>query len=198
MYKEPKFELHFENEEAPELVKTVFSGPGYDRPVLGLRACFAPKGTISFRWQMNTHAMAVLFVKAAAQAGESFEQPIVSGDHHSLAGRLGNMFRKQKYTTAFLDLVGSDSNGRSNLSRMIMILNYNRRRPGPISVYYRPNYLEPSHITVLCNGKVLSGPNLRAFAKRLELTWVSYEVRRGKRSTIAPALVLAELTREAA
>ncbi len=174
----PRFELHFEDNNAPELVRTVYHAPGYDTPIVGLRACFAPKGTLSFRWQMITHAFAVIFVKAAARPEGPFDEPIVSGDSHSLAGRIGNMLRKHRHLTAFFDLVGGDSSGRSNLSRMIMCLNYNKRRPGPILVFYRPSFLAPKNIKVFCQGKELSGDALDSFANRLEMTWITYDVKR--------------------
>lgn len=154
-------ELHFGNLSSPELYRTVFFGPGIEEPIVGVRGAVIPTVGHPFIWGPSSQSLSLLFVGAVRHHLESKQKtpPVLEGPSSSPAGILARLL--QKRTNSWLhDLFGTDASGRSLLHRIIVLVNPRGRRIGPISAGLRTEYLAPSNIKVLLEGKDISNDKI--------------------------------------
>ena len=157
MSSKSRLELHFANKFSPSLYRTIFYRPGVLEPTVGLRGQITHSSGIPFAWGLAAQALSLLFTKAKEAELEKTIPilPLLEGPSLSPAGTLGRLITKR--TSSWLhDLFGTDSSGRSLLSRIIVLGNSRGKRHGPISATLRAEYLSPTDIKIFIDGEDVS------------------------------------------
>lgn len=140
--------LYFSCASDPELVRSVFQSPDYPEPIVGVRGTLAPASQHPFRWSPLARTICIFFLRAVIfDDRQRAIIPLLEGFTGTPASMLGAVANRAR-ENAVIHLFGSDRNGRPALLRMLTCLNYRRRRPGPIAVYYRSTFLHPDNIVI--------------------------------------------------
>lgn len=150
------FQFHFAGSESVELIETRFRSMPLDVPRVTVRGktSGASRHAGSFQWTAAVRALCVLFVKAAIAKAESGEEPHLTGAHGSPAASLDYAISKQP--TWIVDMFGSDSLGRCAIQRLLDRTNPERKRPGPVTIGFKPTILMDSRIEVLLDDNPIS------------------------------------------
>lgn len=153
----PSLELYFGNPAAPGLYRSVFRAPNHDTPTIGMRGPLFHAPSFPFIWSTSCIALSILFVSAVAHAarGERPVLPLLEGGPTSPAAAVGKLMNKG-IRSWLHDIFGSDSAGRSLLTRILLLGNPRGRRQGPITATLRGTYLAPSNIKVFMDGEDIS------------------------------------------
>lgn len=153
----PHLTLFFSSFNAPELVKTVFTAPEYDHPIIGVRTSVAPIDYRPFRWTSMVHALSIFFVRAVIFDEDQRKHcPLLVGEDQSSAVTIASIANRSRENGA-LDLLGSDRNGRPSILRTFFCINYRRRIAAPVEVYYRSGFLSADNIDVIVAGSTITG-----------------------------------------
>jgi len=140
-----KLKLNFVNEESPQLISTYFSSPLLSQPVRGVRALYAGREEVAFKWSKATVAVAVLMLKIKLhRALGSPSEPILQGESQSTAKVLANQVFLPATATA---LFGFTEKGDPILRRVINIANGKRNKGGDTRIYLR-DLPFPDHLKI--------------------------------------------------
>jgi hypothetical protein len=150
-------ELYFGNTDTPGLYRTVFRAPGHESPIVGVRGPLFHYPSLPFIWSTSCVALSLLFVSAVLQSatGEHAILPLLEGGASSPAGAIGKLMNKGVRSWLH-DIFGSDSSGRSLLSRIILLGNARGRRHGPTTATLRSSYLSAKNISIFVDGVDIS------------------------------------------
>lgn len=167
-----RFELWFTIDSRVSLDKTSFSHPlleGEQRALRGKTAGVYPNYS-TFQWTAAVRAMAIMAVRAAAQAAASnrdvqSESPILQGGAGSAAASLD--YCLGKLPLWLLDMFGVDRNGNALSKRIFTRSNPERRRPGPVAISINHHALAYHFIEIYINNEHVEGAALFALANRL-------------------------------
>lgn len=166
-------ELHFGKAETFELIKTVFKAPSLENPIVGIRGNHAPSGVVSFRWTKTTHAIAMFFLKAREiHFTSQLPAPALEGIKGDPVTSIVRLLHKRMEGWT-IDLFGADIQGRPLLSKIILCCNYLGKRPGPMQVFLRTNYLSPQNIRVFLDSREITERHteMQALTKSMEAAW---------------------------
>lgn len=166
-------ELHFGKAESFELIKTVFKAPTLNTPIVGIRGNHAPSGVVSFRWTKTTHAIAMFFLKAREiHFTNQLPAPALQGTKGDPVTSIARLLHK-RMEGWIIDLFGADIQGRPLLSKIILCCNYLGKRPGPMQVFLRTNYLAPQNIRVFLDEREITDrqTEMQALTKSMEAAW---------------------------
>lgn len=153
------------------LYETSFEAESLDDPLHCLRSqTLQAGGRGNFRWSSAVRALAVLFVRARSLqclSADISEEPLLQGTAQSLAASLDYAISKQP--NWILDMFGVDRHGRSFLRKLLVRVNPERKRPGPVQLFLSPWAKSNLTIEVSVNSlKVEAKESLDAIAQLIE------------------------------
>jgi hypothetical protein len=162
--------------ENPEvsLTRLEFHPAHSHTPFVGIRGSSTPPNAIPLRWGPTLHALTLLFLKASLISRKvEYLLPVLEGGRGSPAANISRLLTKA-YQRNCLDLFGTDSAGRSTLSRILILCNSRFYHSGPAQVYVRETLLPSSSIRVFLGNEEISHnrSKLSEIAQRLTSSWV--------------------------
>jgi hypothetical protein len=170
-----RFSLKFLANETPELCETRFSHPlisGTRRAVRGSVSISALNET-TFHWSAAVHALSILAVTTArsfhsGQYKHSF--PVLAGEKNSPAASLDYAISKAPAWVE--EMFGSDRCGVPLIRRVILRKNPERKRPGPVVLFFCSSGADDSALEIAIDGEPVTDPSaLGDLQEALEQSW---------------------------
>ena len=149
-----KLSLTFIGAHHPELFATRFESPLLSEPVIGTRAQYASRRSVSFKWSKASTAVAILALRIKLSRISCLRgEPVLEGGRYSAAHILAN----QVYVpSSASELFGVTQSGESILRRIITVANGRLRGASPVQVFVKDDVLEDaSSISVTLDGRIL-------------------------------------------
>lgn len=155
---ENQLQIHFAGIEAPELIETVFRRAHDGATFMCVRGktSGAMRGAGSFQWTAAVKAMAALFIRVVIADSDEKRSKIKSlvGHKDSPASSLDYALGKQPCWLQ--EMFGVGNHGTVYARRIILRVNPERKRPGPVIVGVNSNVLRPSNIEIRWNGELVT------------------------------------------
>lgn len=170
-----------------ELIKFVYDSPFSCQRRMSFRGnkdC-PGGGFTSFPWSSGVKALALLLVRARRLVN-SCQLAALEGKRGSPALCLDYAISKN---SAWLTAIfGCDSSGISYAQRILIRLNSNCKRPGPVVVMVNPNILQMSEISLEVDGKEISADDdIAGLEMSIESNWTLGSVTWKQSSRIVPS-----------
>ena len=136
------------------LNRTEFTHPLNGQSVVSFRGKNSSRvvsHTGSFQWSNAVKAMSDLMLnyKLVSLRDSSSSQASIVGESGSLASSLDYAISKQP--NWLLDMFGVDSKGSSIFKRLIIRLNSERRKPGPVQIFLKTDKLLSCNVGIYLN-----------------------------------------------
>lgn len=185
----------FQYENSLTLEETSFFSPESGEVIRGIRGKrFLPGQFRRFHWSDSLHALCILAIRHRLFGGSGrppqlFVGATLLGEGQSPASTLDYALTKQP--NWMKDLFGCTPTGDSILRTLIGRMNPERKRPGPVRLWFEARAIDPAHIRIFLNEIEITSPALLEESMNLlELSWSSRARTRGRRGNAPSQLNL--------
>lgn len=158
---ENELRLYFAGSDEPQLIETMFRRVDNDSLFVSIRGktSGATRAAGSFQWTSAVKALAVLMLRSALAERDAAGKHIryLAGRKASLASSLDYALSKQPCWLN--EMFGVGNQGSAYARRLILRVNAERKRPGPVILGLNSNVLKPKNILVFWHEHLITSPD---------------------------------------
>ena len=120
----------------------------------------------TFPWSRAVQAVTVLLLRLVVHRLDSSISPCIKGEQGSLAASLDSALSKE--TRWICEMFGFDSHGRAVARKITTRSNPERKRPGPVTISFKPQVINETEIKIFLNGTLIDASMCGEVLRSLE------------------------------